>query len=173
MYSCHVYMHYCTEESLHVKISLYTMYMHSWKEEREERERRYENELYSYCFIWEICIYWQIHSEIQNLSVQVYGMTLSTVHCTVWGRGHEIDALHWDRRQAHSSAHREKENLIWSNCLMKGQGPQIHGWAAVGEETLHQNLIPTSLMSDCQELCNRCNGRLMQGTQLIDAVGGL
>lgn len=29
MYSCHVYMHYCTEESLHVKMSLYTMYMHS------------------------------------------------------------------------------------------------------------------------------------------------
>lgn len=29
MYSCHVYMHYCTEESLHVKMSLYTMYMPS------------------------------------------------------------------------------------------------------------------------------------------------
>lgn len=41
-YSCHVY---CTEESLHVKMSLYTMYMHSCTEERDE------NELYSYCFI--------------------------------------------------------------------------------------------------------------------------
>lgn len=84
--------------------------------------------------------------------------------------GIEIDALHRDRRQAHSSALQEKENLIWSNCLMKGQGPPIHGCAAVGEETLYQSLIPTSLMSDSQELCNRCNGGLMQGNQLIPVL---
>lgn len=84
--------------------------------------------------------------------------------------GIEIHALHRDRRQAHSSALQEKENLIWSNCLMKGQGPPIHGCAAVGEETQYQSLIPISLMSDSQELCNWCNGRLMQGNQLIPVL---